>query len=142
MNIAKPEPKTCWFCEKPRSALAWSYGRACCPACEGFMRQGVICIGVSEAIEHDTMLDKVYRDGNWCVLSRDEFARRFGHSQNGERFDFIERARWQKAALPRFGKHGASHLSDNSGGPSDGEREDWSKDEEEQASSDAEKETI
>lgn len=132
LSIAKPEPKTCWFCEKPRSASDWNYGRACCEACASFMRQGVICIGVSEPIEHNTLMDKVYRDGNWCVLSRDEFAKRFGHSQHGERFEFIEQARWVKAGLPRFGKHGASHLSDApSASPSanPSASEDWNEEE-------------
>jgi len=112
LSISKPEPKTCWYCEKPRSANAWHEGRAVCPSCQGFMQQGIICIGVSADISRDTIVDKIYRDGNWCVLSRSEFVKRFGYFP-AERFDYIAPALWLKAGLPRFGKHGASATTVN-----------------------------
>jgi hypothetical protein len=104
---------TCWFCEKPRSAAAWSAGRAICAQCTGFMAQGVICIGVTVPLETDTVIDKIYRDGNWCVLSRDEYTRRFGVAPPQERFAFVTPEAWSKAGLPKFGKHGASHANEH-----------------------------
>jgi hypothetical protein len=109
IGISKPRLNTCWFCEKPKAAAAHRNGRAVCAQCDGFMAQGVICIGVTCPLEHDTIIDKIYRDGNWCVLSRDEYERRFRVSVPLHRFAFVETAAWFKAALPRFGKHGASH---------------------------------
>ncbi len=108
IGIAKPRLNTCWYCEKPKCAAAWRNGRAVCASCDGFMAQGVICIGVSVPLEADTVIDKIYRDGNWCVLSRSEYERRFG-TVPGYRYAFVETGAWRKAALPRFGKHGASH---------------------------------
>jgi len=113
IGIAKPRLNTCWFCEKPQSAAAWSNGRAVCPTCDRFMAQGVICIGVTSPISHDVIIDKIYRDGNWCVVSRDEFEKRFRTSVPHDRFEYIERAQWLRAGCTKFGKHGASHNDNN-----------------------------
>jgi hypothetical protein len=86
------------------------------------MQQGVICIGVREPLDHDTLLDKVYRDGNWCVLALNEFVKRFGYLP-AERFDYIEPARWMKAGLPKFGKHGASHTENTASDPTSASEE-------------------
>ena len=110
LSAIKSELKTCWYCEKPRSAKASADARASCEGCKQFMQQGVICIGVSLSLPQDTIIDKVYRDGNWCVLSRDEYQRRFG-AVPMLRFALVESTAWAKAALPKFGKHGASHFS-------------------------------
>lgn len=110
--IAKPQLKTCWFCEEPNKAAASRDGRAVCAQCVGFMQQGIICIGVREPLSRDVIVDKVYRDGNWCVLSRTEFVRRFNYFP-AERFDYITPDKWLKQGLPRFGKHGASHSNEN-----------------------------
>lgn len=73
------------------------------------MVQGVICIGVHMPIAGETVIDKVYRNGNWCVLSCDEFTRRLGVPVPDERHAFVDQTRWQRSGLPKFGKHGASH---------------------------------
>lgn len=125
ISVAKPRLNTCWYCERPRSAAAWRNGRAVCPSCDNFMTQGVICIGVAESISHDTILDKVYRDGNWCVLSAGEFTRRVGAVPR-DRYEYLDNPLWQKAGLPRFGKHGASHSDGTSAGLANDNVEDWS----------------
>lgn len=107
-SISKPKLNTCWFCETPKSAAALSHGRAVCAKCDSFMAQGVICIGVNAPLERDVIIDKSYRNGNWCVLSRDEFVKRFGYFP-AEHFDYVPPEKWMRASLPRFGKHGASH---------------------------------
>jgi hypothetical protein len=104
----RPKKPNCWFCEAQQKATTQRSGRFACVKCDGFMQQGVICIGVTVPLEPQTMIDKVYRDGNWCVLARDEFSRRFG-AVPAHRYAFILPREWQKAGLPRFGKHGASH---------------------------------
>lgn len=127
VTIAKPKLNACWFCEQPKSAAALSNGRAVCAKCAAFMAQGVICIGVTVSLEPDTVIDKIYRDGNWCVLSRDEYMRRFRVDRLPElRFAFVMADAWKLAALPRAGKHGASHMSDS---PETAPTEDWSQDE-------------
>jgi hypothetical protein len=112
IGITKQKLNTCWFCEEPNKAAAWREGRAVCAHCDALMTQGVICIGVNEPITRDIIVDKIYRDGNWCVLSRDEFVRRFNYLP-AERYDYIPLDKWIKQGLPRFGKHGASHNNDN-----------------------------
>lgn len=83
------------------------------------MSQGVICIGVSVPLEADTIIDKIYRDGNWCVLSREEYAKRFRRDLPPLRFVFITPDAWKRAYLPRFGKHGASHTEQTNLVPED-----------------------
>lgn len=87
------------------------------------MRQGVICIGVQSAISHDVIIDKIYRDGNWCVVSAEEYTRRFRGAVPFDRFEYIDRATWTRAGLPKFGKHGASHTNDNANKPEQEEQE-------------------
>lgn len=111
ISIARPKINTCWYCERPQSAAAWRNGRAVCPGCDRFMQQGVICIGVHSEISHDVIIDKIYRDGNWCVLSKEEYERRLRTPLPVDRFDYIDRATWLRAGLPKFGKHGASHTN-------------------------------
>jgi len=109
IGIAKPRLNNCWYCERPASAAAWRNGRAVCPTCDRFMQQGVICIGVNTPISHDVIIDKIYRDGNWCVVSVEEYQKRFRAPVPQDRFDYIDKAQWERAGLPKFGKHGASH---------------------------------
>jgi hypothetical protein len=111
ISIAKPKLSTCWYCEKPQSAAAWHGHRAVCARCDAFMAQGVICIGVHTPIAGETIVDKVYRDGNWCVLSCSEYTKRIG-AVPVERHAFVDKAKWQRSGLPKFGKHGASHEYD------------------------------
>lgn len=111
ISVMKPKLSTCWYCERPQSAAAWRNSRAVCAACDRLMAHGVICIGVITPVSKDTVVDKSYRDGNWCVLSFAEYARRIGTEPPQERHAYIEAARWQRAGLPKFGKHGASHLN-------------------------------
>ncbi|MEK9280901.1 hypothetical protein MTR72_14765 [Bradyrhizobium sp. ISRA442] len=109
IRVAKAEAKTCWYCEKPRSATARRNDRAVCASCNGFMKQGVICIGVGVALEQDTPSDKTYRDGHWCVLSLDEYTNRFCKEPPKWRVAFVTPEAWRKTGLPKVGRHGASY---------------------------------
>lgn len=116
IGVMKPKLSNCWYCERPKSASAWHGSRAVCARCEGFMAHGVICIGVNRAIPQSTIVDKVYRDGNWCVLSSYEYTRRFNKPVPDDRHAFIDAATWARAGLPKFGKHGARMHESEEGG--------------------------
>lgn len=107
---ASVRPHKCWYCETPDSSTAWRDGRAVCTSCDGFMEQGVICIGVKELPPADmpsVFCSSDYRDGNWCVITRDEYQSRFGRLP-AQRIALVEPKAWLRLGLPKQ-RGGAVH---------------------------------
>lgn len=123
-----PSVEICFYCGEGKGVIlfgklkGWSDREApsqvCldhepCDKCRSFMEQGIICIGVDEAMSNGDTKNP-YRDGNWCVITEEAIRRAISTPELIEdivkrRCAFIPSEAWTLLGLPKAKRSGARH---------------------------------